>query len=146
METEVLFLRLKTGEDLISEVQETDKTLILINPCKVLYLKSPRNGFLSISLMQWIFAKICSEQIFEMDKSEVLVRTVADDGLVSHYWNSIEYFMNTDSKDRVEYDTVMEEDEASERTEEEEAPLTTEESMELLKKFLNIKDDKGTLH
>jgi hypothetical protein len=85
METEVLFFRLKTGEDLISEVQETDKTFILINPCKVLYLKSQRNGFLSISLMQWIFAKICSEQVFEMDKTEVLIRTVADEGLATHY-------------------------------------------------------------
>lgn len=146
METEVLFLRLKTGEDLITEAQETDQTYILLNPCKVLYLKSPKSGYLSISLMQWIFTKICSEQVFEIDKREVLVKTVAEDSLVKHYWNSVEYFMNTEPKDNIEYDTVLDEDTSFERTEEEESPLSAEESMELLKKFLNIKDDKGTLH
>ena len=36
MESEIQFLRLKSGEDLITEVQETDKTMVLINPCKIL--------------------------------------------------------------------------------------------------------------
>ena len=134
MNTEIHFLRLKTGEDIISEVQETDNSYILMNPCKVLYLKSQKTGFLSISLMQWIFSKLCSEQTFEMDKNEVLVKALPDDTFVEHYWNSVDHFLNSKSKDQIEYDSPIEDD-------------SLEEKLEMIKNMLGIKDDdKGSLH
>jgi hypothetical protein len=134
MDTEIQFLRLKTGEDIISEVQETDSTYILMNPCKILYLKSQKTGFLSISLMQWIFSKMCKEQTFEMDKSEVLVKGLPDDTFIEHYWNSIDHFLNSESKDQIEYDDPTSDD-------------SYEEKIELIKNMLGLKDDdKGSLH
>ena len=134
MNTEIHFLRLKTGEDIISEVQETDNSYILMNPCKVLYLKSQKTGFLSISLMQWIFSKLCSEQTFEMDKNEVLVKALPDDTFVEHYWNSVDHFLNSKSQDQIEYDSPIEDDSLAEK-------------LEMIKNMLGIKDDdKGSLH
>ena len=140
MDTDVQFLRLKTGEDLITEVQETEDTLILLNPCKVMYLKGTGTSYLSISLMQWIFTKICSEQVFEIDKNEVLVKTFPDEGLIEHYWNSIEYFESVDSKKEISYES--ESFEAESELEE----TSTEESLELIKELLKTKIDKGKLH
>jgi hypothetical protein len=139
MDTEILFLRLKNGEDLITEVQELDKTYVLMNPCKVLYLKGSKTGYLSISLMQWVFARICSDQTFEIDKSEVLFKTFPEDTLIEHYWNSVDHFLNMESKDKIEYESMTE-------SYEEEPPMTTEEGIELIKKLLEIKSDKGKLH
>ena len=133
MESEIQFLRLKSGEDLITEVQETDKTMVLINPCKILYLKGSKSGFLSISLMQWVFSKISLDQIFEIDKSEVLFKTLPAEGMVSHYWNSVEHFLSSESKDNIEYDDPMSDE-------------SYEEKLEMLKELLGNKDDKGSLH
>ena len=133
MDTEIQFLRLKTGEDLISEVHETDSTYILMNPCKVLYLKSQKTGFLSISLMQWVFSKLCSEQTFEMDKNEVLTKALPNDSFIEHYWNSVDHFLNSQSKDQIEYDSQMDE--------------SLEDKLEMIRNMLGIKDDdKGNLH
>jgi hypothetical protein len=136
---EIHFLRLKTGEDLITEMQETDDTYILLNPCKVLYLKGSQSGYLSISLMQWVFSRICSEQVFEIQKNEVLFKINPNESLIEHYWNSIEHFSETESKSHIEYESLVEE-------EEEESSITTEEGIELIKKLLDIKSDKGKLH
>lgn len=135
METDIQFLRLKTGEDIISEVLETDKTFILMNPCKVLYLKSSKTGFLSISLMQWIFSKLCADQTFEIDKSEILVKAFPEDTFIEHYWNSIEHFIQNESKNKIEYESSdLEED-------------SLDDKLEMIKDMLGIKDDdKGTLH
>lgn len=133
METDVQFLRLKNGEDLITEIQETEKSLVLINPCKVLYLKGSKSGFLSISLMQWVFSKISSDQMFEIDKSEVLFKTLPDDSMITHYWNSVEHFMDLESKNNVEFDDPTLDD-------------SYDDKLELLKELLGTKDDKGKLH
>jgi hypothetical protein len=140
METDIQFLRLKNGEDILAEVQETATTYILLNPCKVLYLKGSKPGFISLSLMQWVFMKICSEQVFEIVKEEVLFKSYPDENLVAHYWNSVEHFMNSASKDNIEYDRYSND----EGTYDESNDL--DEGIELLKKLLESKDDKGKLH
>ena len=133
MEQDVQFLRLKNGEDLITEVQETDCSLVLINPCKILYLKGKKSGFLSISLMQWVFSRISADQIFEIDKTEVLFKTLPDDNMIDHYWNSVEHFLETESKDKIEFEDPMVDD-------------SYEDGIDLLKELLGNKDDKGKLH
>jgi hypothetical protein len=135
---DVQFIRLKTGEDLITEVEETETSCVFINPCKVLYLKSPKTGFLTISLMQWVFTKICSEQYFEVDKSEILFRNVPNESMIEHYWNSVEHFTKTETESNVEFDDSELEDDVDD--------ISSEESLELIKKLLEIKTDKGSLH
>jgi hypothetical protein len=133
MEQDIQFLRLKNGEDLITEVQETDGSLVLINPCKILYLKGKKSGFLSISLMQWVFSRISADQMFEIDKNEVLFKTLPDDGMIVHYFNSVEHFLEKESSSNIEYDDPTIDD-------------SYEDNLELLKELLETKDDKGKLH
>ena len=133
MEQDIQFLRLKNGEDLITEVQETDGSLVLVNPCKILYLKGKKSGFLSISLMQWVFSRISADQMFEIDKNEVLFKTLPDDGMIIHYINSVEHFLEKESSSNIEYDDPTIDD-------------SYEDNLELLKELLETKDDKGKLH
>lgn len=133
MEQDIQFLRLKNGEDLITEVQENAGSLVLINPCKILYLKGKKSGFLSISLMQWVFSRISADQIFEIDKNEVLFKTLPDDGMIIHYFNSVEHFLEKESSSNIEYDDPTIDD-------------SYEDNLELLKDLLGTKDDKGNLH
>ena len=133
MEQDIQFLRLKNGEDIITEVQENADSLVLINPCKILYLKGKKSGFLSISLMQWVFSRISADQIFEIDKNEVLFKTLPDDGMIVHYFNSVEHFLEKESVDNIEYDDPTIDD-------------SYEDNLELLKELLETKDDKGKLH
>ena len=133
MEQDIQFLRLKNGEDLITEVQETDGSLVLVNPCKILYLKGKKSGFLSISLMQWVFSRISADQMFEIDKNEVLFKTLPDDGMIIHYINSVEHFLEKESSSNIEYDDPTIDD-------------SYEDNLDLLKELLETKDDKGKLH
>ena len=133
MEQDIQFLRLKNGEDIITEVQENAGSLVLINPCKILYLKGKKSGFLSISLMQWVFSRISADQMFEIDKNEVLFKTLPDDGMIIHYFNSVEHFLEKESSSNIEYDDPTIDD-------------SYEDNLELLKDLLGTKDDKGKLH
>ena len=133
MEQDIQFLRLKNGEDIITEVQENAGSLVLINPCKILYLKGKKSGFLSISLMQWVFSRISADQMFEIDKNEVLFKTLPDDGMIVHYFNSVEHFLEKESSSNIEYDDPTIDD-------------SYEDNLELLKDLLGTKDDKGKLH
>ena len=133
MEQDIQFLRLKNGEDLITEVQETDGSLVLVNPCKILYLKGKKSGFLSISLMQWVFSRISADQMFEIDKNEVLFKTLPDDGMIIHYINSVEHFLEKESSSNIEYDDPTIDD-------------SYEDNLEMLKDLIGTKDDKGKLH
>jgi len=133
MEQDIQFLRLKNGEDIITEVQENAGSLVLINPCKILYLKGKKSGFLSISLMQWVFSRISADQVFEIDKTEVLFKTLPDDGMIVHYFNSVEHFLEKESSSNIEYDDPTIDD-------------SYEDNLELLKELLETKDDKGKLH
>ena len=133
MEQDIQFLRLKNGEDIITEVQENAGSLVLINPCKILYLKGKKSGFLSISLMQWVFSRISADQMFEIDKNEVLFKTLPDDGMIIHYINSVEHFLENESKNNIEYDDPTIDD-------------SYEDNIEIIKDLIGTKDDKGKLH
>ena len=133
MEQDIQFLRLKNGEDIITEVQENAGSLVLINPCKILYLKGKKSGFLSISLMQWVFSRISADQMFEIDKNEVLFKALPDDNMITHYCNSVEHFLEKESKNNIEYDDPTIDD-------------SYEDNIEIIKDLIGTKDDKGKLH
>ena len=75
METDndsVKFVRLVTGEDIISEVMEVDdasgKHVILYNPLKIMYMSSPMNSDkVGISLLEWVFSRISDKQEFRIE-------------------------------------------------------------------------------
>lgn len=141
MEQNVDFFRLVTGEDIVSEYEEADGIYILINPCKVVYLTSEKPGYLSISLMQWVFAKLCGEQVFDLPKAQVLLKSTVNETMVDHYYRSVEYFNSKDLSSRIEFDNPIAEEQSDEE-------IISDESMnlleEIMKKIQNGK--KGTLH
>jgi hypothetical protein len=107
----IKFIRLVTGEDIVSEVSDISNGKMYINnPLKVVYTPSMNTGFLSISLMQWVFTRISKNQNFDMDLHNILIMTDADDHLVEHYKESLLTFSKKGNDDDTEYDTIEEQD------------------------------------
>ena len=80
----VMFLRLKNGDDIVSECYEYDsdqgKYFVLINPLKAVYMSSEHGrAFLQVAFMPWVYQKISKSQEFSIYASEVLlVQEVSD--------------------------------------------------------------------
>jgi|SanBayMetagenome_1026888.scaffolds.fasta_scaffold06200_6 hypothetical protein len=107
----IKFIRLVTGEDIVSEVTDiANGKMYINNPLKVVYTPSMNTGFLSISLMQWVFTRISKNQSFDMDLHNILIMTDADDHLVEHYKESLLTFSKKGNDDDTEYDTLEEQD------------------------------------
>lgn len=111
-ENSVQFLRLNTGEDLISEVTEIksdDNTYyILHNPMKLVYQINGMKGSMSISLMQWVFFRICENQEFVLYPNDVVTMNKTADEMEDFYWQSVEHFQV--SREKIEKNTHYEED------------------------------------
>lgn len=138
MEQNIEFFRLVTGEDIVSECEIHDDYYRLINPCKVVYTSSRKDGFLSISLMQWIFSKICEDQVFELPKDQVLIKSKPNEKMIEHYYSSVEHFLQSEPKDDMIFDDPMSSDF-------EEESISNSEALSLLDELLkNTK--KGNLH
>lgn len=135
---EVRLFRLNNGEDIISECEDLDNAFLFKNPCKVLYVSTNKPGMLSVSFMQWVFSKLCTNQTFEINKRDVLFNVIPNESMIEHYWDSSEHFVNSYEKTKVDFS--KEDDEMF--TEE------SEEALDLLREFLNrqSKSDKGNLH
>ena len=97
LEESIKFIRLSNGEDLISQLveirkEEEDSYYILINPLKIVYMTGTKPGILSISLMQWVFHRVCSEQEFTLYPSDVLTVAKPTDSLMEYYQDSLDHF------------------------------------------------------
>lgn len=138
MEQEVEFFRLVTGEDIVSECEIHDDHYKLINPCKVVYMSSKRDGFLSISLMQWIFSKICEDQVFELPKNQVLIKSKPNEKMMDHYFSSVENFLQSELKDQMTFDEPLSTDFG-------EDAISNSEALSLLDDLLK-NSKKGNLH
>lgn len=140
MEQTVEFFRLVTGEDIVSEYEVQDEFYRLINPCKVVYLSSVKPGFLSISLMQWVFSKLCEEQIFDLPKNQVLIKSSVSENMIDHYFSSVEHFNKAELKKKMEFDDpIMDESDYDD--------VSTEEGYNLLKNIMDkMNKNKGKLH
>jgi len=97
LEESIKFIRLSNGEDLISQLvevrkEEEDSYYILINPLKIVYMTGTKPGILSISLMQWVFHRVCSDQEFTIYPSDVLTMAKPTDSLMEYYQDSLDHF------------------------------------------------------
>jgi len=91
-EPEIKFLRLVTGEDIIGLIQEIPKDDFdewhyrIQDPMKIVYLSNPiAPTRMSISLMQWIFSRICTEQMFKIYTNEVLTVGIPSASIIEYY-------------------------------------------------------------
>jgi hypothetical protein len=89
-----IFLRLKNGDDIISDMVELEEDgeehYLLLNPLKVVYMPSDDKGLLQIAFMTWVFPKICSNQEFTISKEDVIMLSMVSDGMNEYYWSSVE--------------------------------------------------------
>jgi hypothetical protein len=96
-ETSINLVRMVTGEDVLAEVVyvETDyeSYYVLHNPMKVVYLSGARPGTLSISLMQWVFGRICDKQEFSISPKDVIFVNPASKSMEEYYWGTVDYFI-----------------------------------------------------
>jgi len=134
--SDIRFIRLVTGEDIVTEVTDVaNGKLMMNNPLKVVYTPSLQTGFLSISLMQWIFTRISKNQTFDMDLHNVLVMTDADQQLKEHYEESLITFSKHDPT------------KISDEEDDEFGMLDNEDGVEMLNNLINkTKNGKGKLH
>jgi hypothetical protein len=91
----VMFLRLKNGDDIVTECYEYDsdygKYYVLINPLKAVYMSSQHGRtFLQVAFMPWVYSKITRHQEFSIYASEVLLYEEVSDYMEEYYWNSME--------------------------------------------------------
>lgn len=96
LENSVRFIRLNTGEDLVSEVSEIEnddnRYYIFHNPMKIIYQMNVKGGGLTISLMQWVFARICEDQEFVVYSNDVVTMNKTTDSMENYYWETVSHF------------------------------------------------------
>lgn len=153
LKSAVMFLRLVTGEDLVSEVTEVkdnkghEHYYILNNPMKILYLTGGKAGYMSVSLMQWVFHRICDEQTFNVFPDDVLTIGYPADKMIDYYWNCVDesYSRREENAKKTNYGY----EEQPEEVAEEEQMTDDNEALEMLRELMesiNPKTGKRTIH
>jgi hypothetical protein len=92
----VMFLRLKNGDDIVSECYQYEddngRYYVLMNPLKGLYMTSNRGaGYLQVAFVPWVYSKLCDTQEFVIDAVEVMLTHSVSDYMEEYYWNSIDH-------------------------------------------------------
>jgi len=152
---DIRFIRLSTGEDLISELIEVKKEdemyYVLRNPLKVLYVSSTKTtGSLAISLMQWVFHRICEDQTFMIYPSDIITIGSPTSAMLEYYLNSVDHFESLKEEQRKLIEFEEKKRKYIQSSIEEEA-IDDGEGIEMLKEFFDrLKKTKGpdggTLH
>jgi hypothetical protein len=136
LENSVQFVRLITGEDLVSEVTEvtTDdfNYYLLRNPMKIVYMTGRKPGMMSLSLIQWVFWKICDDQEFNLSPKDVLMIANTSSSMEEYYWSSLEHI--NEYREEIDKEDVYEDESSS------------SDSLETILEALNNTIDKRKLH
>lgn len=143
LEPEVKFLRLSNGEDIISEIIEIEEDetqyITLVNPMKVIYLPGTNPGSLTVSMMQWVFPRICTVQNFNINYDDILTIGIPSNAMIAYYYGTVEHFSNDEK--------VAKNFEFPELEEEEQETLDDTSGLDMLNEFLETrKNGKKTLH
>lgn len=119
VEIELKFLRLNSGEDIISETCAIDdNTIRIINPMKIIYMVNENMGMMSISLAPWIFNKISESDYFDMGKHNILVSSKISIQMTKSYYGLLNRLKNNiEDEDDNEYDDDITEEDLKETKE-----------------------------
>jgi hypothetical protein len=135
------FIRLVTGEDIVSEVSESQDTVQLVNPLKIVYSINEVTGMMSISLMQWVFTRITKEQRFEIPKINILMMSEPSQHMVEYYIKTSSKFYDEIKPSEKKSNPYPEEDDLVNLPE-----LDSEEMEDLQRIMKDIMDGKRRLH
>ena len=132
------FVRLKNGDDVVSEViemsDEEGLTIMLINPLKIVYIPGVSDRtFMQVAFIPWVFKRICSEQHFNISFEDVLMISDVSNDMNEHYWNNLESYAVTQDVEHL--------DNAKERFED-----PTEEELNRLQEIVDTIAGKRTYH
>lgn len=98
----VKFIRLREGDDIVSETVELGdediQQYMLINPLRAIYTTTPQNDFMKVVFVPWIFNKICDVQEFVIDKSDVLTIANVSESMNDYYWKCVDELCNEDKQ------------------------------------------------
>jgi type I restriction-modification system DNA methylase subunit len=85
-EADTVFVRLVTGEDLITDIIWTeDNNFIFVNPMKIVYLIGDDPGVLKLTLVQWVFSRISESQEFMVNGDDILTMAPISEELMKYY-------------------------------------------------------------
>lgn len=134
-EIEIKFLRLNSGEDIITELQKLDDiTYRLHNPLKIVYYFNENVGLMSISLVPWIFNRITENEHYDMEKHNIIVSSNISIAMTKSYYGLLNKIQNNIyDKEQQETDALVE-DVDDEYEEEEEL---NDEELKKTKELLN---------
>lgn len=92
--TAIKFVRLVTGEDLISEVFTEDsekfQKVYLINPLKIVY-SFGKKSTLSISLYNWVIPEILEDNVFQVKMNDILLMKEVSSDMEEYYQTTLEH-------------------------------------------------------
>lgn len=147
----IKFVRMQSGEDLITELihvkNEKDDYYQFINPLKIIYMLGQKNGSVSLSLVEWIFPRICETQEFQVYPSDVVTMGQCTNELTDYYYEAL--FKFAQSKDEIDLHKIMESKtkKIHVKTEESDDNNPTDEEVEYIKKVLDdLTKTKRILH
>ena len=147
LEQSVKFVRMNTGEDLISQVTEVrtdddNNYYVLTNPMKLLYVTGgqTRPGMFSINLMQWVFNRICEDQDFTIYPTEIVTMGNPTKDMIGYYWECVDNFYSKLEENKKNTSYVKHDDTFEDVNED-------SESLEMLQELINlVRPVKGTIH
>lgn len=102
-QSNIKFVRLITGEDLVTELVYSEDMggLVLYNPMKVVYFTTESS--VSLTLIEWIFSSVCKNQMFPMSSNNVLVVSDVTSGMEQMYFTMLtKIAMKNENKASVE--------------------------------------------
>ena len=125
----IKILRMQTGEDIISSIQEDDKneTILLNNPMKVV-IKRDVSGSTIFVMLPWLPIEIIKEDAAIVYTSDVITMVEPRDSLIEYYNNAVNDSLLTMIRSGKEIEDALLE---IEEEEEEEDQITEEEIKEL---------------
>ena len=126
----VKILRMQTGEDIISSIQEDDKneTILLNNPMKVV-IRRDVSGSTIFVMLPWLPIEIIKEDAAIVYTSDVITMIDPRDSLIEYYNNAVNDSLLTMIRSSREIEDALLEIEEGEEDYEEE--ITEEEIKEL---------------
>jgi hypothetical protein len=87
----VKYIRLVTGEDIISEVLEvsSEPHITLYNPAKMIYSYDGENR-IRMQLMEWVFSNLVKTNSFALQRRDIILLEDASDSVASTYLEQVE--------------------------------------------------------
>lgn len=111
-DSEVKFVRLKTGDDVIAEMVEIEDEhgimYALYNPLRVDYVTTESSNYLSVMFSPWVYPRICEDQEFIIHAEDVLFTSNVTQKINDYYWENIEHYVTKTLKEEEKVNTSNE--------------------------------------